>query len=75
MFRARGPFAVAIHKDRELRLTASARIKADFFLSAAAAKMPLIVFLHGYDSSKRAHANQAAHLASWSIRIPPKSCR
>jgi pimeloyl-ACP methyl ester carboxylesterase len=67
LFRARGPFGVAIHEDRELRVAASERIKTDVFLSSAATKAPLVVFLHGDDSSKRAHANQAAHLASWGM--------
>ncbi|MEN3352566.1 MAG: Chlorophyllase enzyme [Betaproteobacteria bacterium] len=67
MFRARGPFAVTTQQDRELRLTSSRRIKTDVFLSAPAAKAPLVLFLHGHDSSKRAHANQAAHLASWGM--------
>jgi pimeloyl-ACP methyl ester carboxylesterase len=75
VFRARGPFAVTTQQDRELRLTPSQRIKMDVFLSAAGSKAPLVIFLHGHDSSKRAHANQAAHLASWgmhcvSVQLP-----
>ena len=77
LFRARGPFGVAIREDRELRLTTSERIKTDLFLSAAAQKAPLVIFLHGDDSSKRAHAHQAAHLASWgthcmTVQLPDK---
>ena len=65
LFRLRGPFAVAVHEDRELRLSAAQRISTDLYLSAPAEKAPLVIFLHGYDSSKEAHANQAMHLASW----------
>jgi pimeloyl-ACP methyl ester carboxylesterase len=67
LFRLRGPFAVAIHKDRELRLSANERIDTDLFLSAPAEKAPLVILLHGYDSSKQAHAYQAMHLASWGM--------
>jgi acetyl esterase/lipase len=75
VFRARGPFAVTTQQDRELRLTTSQRIKMDVFLSAPTSKAPLVIFLHGHESSKRAHANQAAHLASWgmhclSVQLP-----
>jgi pimeloyl-ACP methyl ester carboxylesterase len=75
LFRARGPFGVAIQKDRELRLTSSQHIKTDVYLSAPGQNAPLIIFLHGQDSSKRAHANHAAHLASWgmhclSVQLP-----
>ncbi|MGZ5122864.1 MAG: alpha/beta fold hydrolase [Burkholderiales bacterium] len=67
LFRARGPFGVAIQKDRELRLTSSQRIKTDVYLSVPGQNAPLVIFLHGQDSSKRADANQAAHLASWGM--------
>jgi pimeloyl-ACP methyl ester carboxylesterase len=75
LFRARGPFDVAIHADREVRLPTGQRIKTDVYLSAAARKAPLVIFLHGHDSSKGAHAKQAAHLASWgmhclSVQLP-----
>src|SRR6476660_4941968 len=33
LFRARGPFGVAIQKDRELSLTSSQRVKTDVYLS------------------------------------------
>ncbi len=77
VFRARGPFGVAIHEDRELRLPTGERIRTDIYLSAPSTKAPLLVFLHGDDSSKRAHAKQAEHLASWgmhslSVQLPNK---
>jgi pimeloyl-ACP methyl ester carboxylesterase len=67
LFMLRGPFAVTADTDRELRLSASERINTDLYLSAPAEKAPLVIFLHGYDSSKEAHANQAMHVATWGI--------
>jgi pimeloyl-ACP methyl ester carboxylesterase len=67
LFRAQGPFGVVTQQDRELRLTTSERIDTDLFLAALSEKAPLVILLHGYDSSKRAHAKQAAHLASWGM--------
>ena len=67
LFRARGPFGVAIHQNRAVRLAAAERVEIDVFLSAPAQKAPLVIFLHGHDSSKRAHGNQAAHVASWGM--------
>ena len=67
LFRLRGPFAVAIQENREVRLSSTERINTDLFLSAPVEKAPLVLLLHGYDSSKEAHAYQAMHLASWGI--------
>jgi pimeloyl-ACP methyl ester carboxylesterase len=77
LFRLRGPFPVAAHEDRELRVSSSERYDTDLYLSAPNEKAPLVIFLHGYDSSKRAHANQAMHLASWgmhclTVQLPNK---
>lgn len=66
-FRLRGPFAVATKEDQELRLSPAERVNTDWFLSAPPGKAPLAIFLHGYDSSKEAHAYQALHLASWGV--------
>jgi pimeloyl-ACP methyl ester carboxylesterase len=66
-FRLRGPFAVSEKNDYELRLSATERINTDLFLSAPAEKAPLVIFLHGHDSSKEAHAYQAIHMASWGM--------
>ena len=75
LFKSRGPFAVSAQQDRELRLSRTERIRMDVYASAPAEPAPLVVFLHGHDSSKRAHAHQAEHLASWgmhcvSIQLP-----
>lgn len=67
LFRLRGPFAVDTQKNRELRISPSERINTDLFLGAPPERAPLVIFLHGYDSSKEAHEFQATHLASWGI--------
>ena len=66
-FRLRGPFDVATQKNYEIRLSATERIDTDLFLSAPAGKAPLVIILHGLDSSKEEHAYQAMHLASWGM--------
>lgn len=66
-FRLRGPFAVTEHRNHAVQLSAREHINTDLFLSAPAEKAPLVIFVHGHDSSKEAHANQAAHLASWAM--------
>ena len=76
-FRSRGPFAVAVQEDYEIRLSATERIVADLYLSAPAEKAPLVIILHGYGSSKEDHAYQAMHVASWgmhslALRLPNK---
>jgi len=67
LFRLRGPFDVATHKDHELRLSTTERIDADLYLSAPAEKAPLVILLHGDDSAKEDHAYQAMHLATWGM--------
>ena len=66
-FRLRGPFEVVETSDREIRLSATAAVNADLYLSAHADPAPLVIILHGYESTKETHAYQAAHLASWGI--------
>jgi len=66
-FRSRGPFDVVIQKDRDLRLSPTERYKADAYWASAAEKAPLVIILHGHDSTKEAHAKQAALLASWGM--------
>ena len=66
-FRLRGPFAVAVQKDHEVRVSASELFKADLYLSAPAEKAPLVILLHGHDNTKEDHAYQALHLATWGI--------
>ncbi|MGZ5094199.1 MAG: alpha/beta fold hydrolase [Burkholderiales bacterium] len=77
LFRLRGPFAVDIEENREVRLSRTERVSTDLYLSAPAEKAPLVIFLHGHDSSKRAHAYQAMHVASWgmhclTVQLPNK---
>ncbi len=76
-FRLRGPFVVTTQSGHEIRLSGSERFNTDLFLSSPDEKAPLVIFLHGYDSTKEAHANQAMHLASWgmhclTLQLPAK---
>ena len=66
-FRLRGPFAVTVQTNYELRLSATERFDTDLFLSASTGKAPLVILLHGYASSKQDHTYQAMHLASWGM--------
>ena len=67
LFRLRGPFDVAMQKNYEMRLSTTELINTDLFLSAPAGKAPLVIFLHGLDSSKDEHTYQAMHVASWGM--------
>jgi pimeloyl-ACP methyl ester carboxylesterase len=67
VFRSTGPFAVTVRQNRPLQLSPKERIDTDLFVSAVRGAAPLAIFLHGHDSSKRAHARQAMHLASWGV--------
>jgi pimeloyl-ACP methyl ester carboxylesterase len=67
LFREQGPFPVITQEDRELRLSATSRVDTDLYLAGHGDTAPLAIFLHGYGSSKRAHAYQAMHLASWGV--------
>jgi pimeloyl-ACP methyl ester carboxylesterase len=75
LFRLRGPFAVSVQNDGHVQVSATEQVPVDRYLSAPAGKAPLVIFLHGYDSSKADHAYQAMHVASWgmhslSIQLP-----
>jgi len=67
LFRLRGPFGVTEKTGHELRLSTREHVEADLYLASAAEKAPLVILVHGYDSTKEAHAYQAAHLASWGM--------
>lgn len=76
-FRLRGPFEVTMQRDLVLRLSSTERIRVNLFLASPAEKAPLVIFLHGHDSSKEAHAYQAIHAASWgmhslTVQLPKK---
>jgi pimeloyl-ACP methyl ester carboxylesterase len=66
-FRLHGPFAVAVQDGFEIRLSTTELIDTDLFLSAHREKAPLVIFMHGYDSTKESHTHQALHLASWGM--------
>lgn len=67
IFRLRGPFAVTVQTNHQLRLSPKERVNADIYLAAPAEKASLVILVHGHDASKEAHAYQARHLASWGI--------
>lgn len=69
LFRGNGPFNVTAQENRELRLSPKERIFADFFLSTPGERAPLVILLHGHESSKAAHSKQARHLASWGMHV------
>lgn len=76
-FSSRGPFAVTIDEGRELRLSDKERISTDLFVAGVNEPAPLLIFLHGHESSKKAHFKQAAHVASWgmhalTVQLPSK---
>ena len=66
-FRLRGPFAVIERRDLEIPLSFGLTVEADLYLCAAAKKAPLVIVLHGHNNSKKDHAFQAMHLASWGM--------
>lgn len=66
-FRLRGPFAVTTELNREIAISAKEHVNADVFLAAPGGKAPLVIFVHGYASSKESHTYQAMHLASWGM--------
>jgi pimeloyl-ACP methyl ester carboxylesterase len=66
-FRLRGPFAVTERRDLEIAVIPGLTVEADLYLCAPARMAPLVIVLHGLDNSKRDHAFQAMHLASWGI--------
>ena len=77
LFRSPGPFSVSVQPNRELRPSKTERVLTDVYLTAAPEKAPLVIFLHGHESSKAAHAKQAMHVATWgmhavSVQLPNK---
>jgi len=64
-----------MQKEYEIRLSIS--ISTALFLSTHGEKVPLVIILHGFDSSNEDHTYQAVHLASWgmhslSLQLPNK---
>jgi pimeloyl-ACP methyl ester carboxylesterase len=75
LFKSPGPFPVSVQQNRELRLSAKERVQADWYPAAPPERAPLVIFVHGHESSKAAHGKQAMHLASWgmhslSVQLP-----
>jgi pimeloyl-ACP methyl ester carboxylesterase len=74
-FRLRGPFAVTADTNHEIAISPKEHIPADIFLAAPAGRAPLVIFVHGYASTKESHMFQAMHVASWgmhslSVQLP-----
>jgi pimeloyl-ACP methyl ester carboxylesterase len=77
-FRLRGPFPVTADLNHRIQLSARETVNADLFLAAPAGKAPLVIFMHGYDSTKESHTFQAMHVASWgmhslAVQLPNRS--
>ena len=77
LFRPRGPYAVAAREDFVIDLSSNEHIESDLFLSERSEKSPLVILMHGFDSSKKDHTYQALHLASWgmhslAVQLPNK---
>jgi pimeloyl-ACP methyl ester carboxylesterase len=66
-FRLRGPFAVTTDLSRSINISDREYVTGDLFLAAPAGKAPLVIFLHGYASTKEEHTYQAMHAASWGL--------
>jgi pimeloyl-ACP methyl ester carboxylesterase len=66
-FRLRGPFEVTSDLDHEIAISPKERVHGDLFLAAPAGKAPLVIFVHGYASTKESHTFQAMHVASWGM--------
>ena len=58
---------MTVHENRELRIAEKERIGSDVFLAETPEQAPLLIFVHGHESSKSAHHRQAAHVASWGV--------
>jgi pimeloyl-ACP methyl ester carboxylesterase len=67
VFASRGPFTVTVQENRELRISAKERISSDVFVAETPESAPLLIFVHGHESSKTAHHGQASHVASWGV--------
>lgn len=67
LFRLGGPFAVEKREGHVLRLSDREIVDADLYVPGHSDKTPLVIFMHGYGSSKESHAYQAMHVASWGL--------
>ena len=66
-FRLRGPFTVTTDLGRTIEVSDREHVTGDLFLAAPAGKAPLVIFMHGYASTKEEHTYQAMHAASWGL--------
>ena len=66
ILRQTGPFRYKIRPNLAISLSRTKSLLADVFTpNNAKAPTPLVVFIHGSDSDKEAHREQARQLASW----------
>jgi dienelactone hydrolase len=68
-FENAGPFEVKSRLDREFSLDLENVVVMDHFSARSSEKLPVIIMSHGNFSNKRAHRQQARHLASWGFHV------
>ena len=68
-FASPGPFLVSSRVDKEFNLDLNQTVVVDHFYARSQDKLPVIVISHGNFSNKRAHREQAKHLASWGFHV------
>jgi len=68
-FERPGPFQVMSRLDREFNLDLDDEVVVDHFFVNSSDKLPVVLMSHGNFSNKRAHRQQARHLASWGFHV------
>lgn len=68
-FEQPGPFQVMSRLDREFNLDLDDEVVVDHFFVQSPDKIPVVLMSHGNFSNKRAHRQQARHLASWGFHV------
>lgn len=68
-FERAGPFSVSSRLDRDFTLDLENSLVVDHFSAKSVDKLPIIIISHGNFSNKRAHREQARHLASWGFHV------
>ena len=58
-FRLRGPFTVTTDLGRTIEVSDRENVTGDLFLAAPAGKAPLVIFMHGYASTKEEQIGRA----------------
>jgi dienelactone hydrolase len=68
-FAQTGPYFVDEQMDRDVTLDLDETIVVDHFSAKSKDRLPIIVISHGNFSSRKAHREQARHLASWGFNV------